>query len=97
MAVEWGPLGIRVNSVAPGVIDTAEKRNNRGEEWRQAQAMTSPLGRLGVPADIGNACVFLASEASSWVTGVTIPVHGGSYHPIGHSEFFESARKDRAR
>jgi NAD(P)-dependent dehydrogenase (short-subunit alcohol dehydrogenase family) len=88
MAVEWGPRGLRVNAVAPGIIDTDEKRERRTEAWLDSQRVTIPLQRLGTPADVGDACVFLCSELARWVTGVVLPVHGGSYWPVGHAEYF---------
>src|SRR6185436_11123594 len=88
MAVEWGPRGLRVNAVAPGIIDTDEKRERRSEAWLDSQRTTIPLQRLGTPADVGDACVFLCSELARWITGVVLPVHGGSYWPVGHAEFF---------
>ncbi|CAB3806957.1 SDR family NAD(P)-dependent oxidoreductase [Paraburkholderia fynbosensis] len=88
MAIEWGHLGIRVNSVSPGVIDTPEKRNNRPNEWRVRQAGNSPLQRLGTPADIGTACVFFASGASSFITGTVMPVTGSNFIPFGQVEYF---------
>ncbi|MGX1131702.1 3-oxoacyl-[acyl-carrier protein] reductase [Streptomyces glaucescens] len=75
-ALEYGPLGIRVNTVSPGLIDReglAEAWPDGVRRWRQA----APLGRLGRPEDIGDACVFLASPLASWVTGHDLVVDGG--------------------
>ncbi|MGV9880758.1 SDR family NAD(P)-dependent oxidoreductase [Streptomyces sp. NPDC003006] len=75
-ALEYGPRGIRVNSVSPGLIDRpglAEEWPDGVERWGRA----APLGRLGRPEDIGSACVFLASDAASWITGVDLVVDGG--------------------
>ena len=63
MALEWGPLGIRVNAVAPGTIQVP--RNEGGEDLEQDRAVL-PLGRRGVPADIAGAVMFLLSDLSSW-------------------------------
>ncbi|MFE2758179.1 SDR family NAD(P)-dependent oxidoreductase [Actinosynnema sp. NPDC059335] len=75
-ALEYGPRGIRVNTVSPGLID----RPGLAEEWpdgveRWARAV--PLGRLGRPEDVGDACVFLASPMASWITGNDLVVDGG--------------------
>ncbi|MEV5310884.1 SDR family oxidoreductase [Streptomyces sp. NPDC052610] len=75
-ALEYGPLGIRVNTVSPGLIDReglAAAWPDGVRRWRQA----APLGRLGRPEDIGDACVFLASPLASWVTGHDLVVDGG--------------------
>ncbi|KOV65700.1 short-chain dehydrogenase [Streptomyces sp. AS58] len=75
-ALEYGPLGIRVNTVSPGLIDReglADAWPEGVERWRRAV----PLGRLGRPEDIGDACVFLASPMASWLTGHDLVVDGG--------------------
>jgi 3-oxoacyl-[acyl-carrier protein] reductase len=75
-ALEYGPSGIRVNSVSPGLIgrEGLEQAWPEGvRRWRAA----APLGRLGRPEDIGDACVFLASRLASWVTGHDLVVDGG--------------------
>jgi 3-oxoacyl-[acyl-carrier protein] reductase len=84
LAAELGPSGIRVNMVVPGTIDTERRHAEWYPEFRQAppggpeQLKRIPLGRLGRPEEIAEACVFLASDASSYVTGDTIRVMGGS-------------------
>ena len=84
LAAELGPSGIRVNMVVPGTIDTERRYTEWYPEFRQAppggpeQLKRIPLGRLGRPEEIAEACVFLASDASSYVTGDTIRVMGGS-------------------
>jgi len=80
MAVELSPLGIRVNCIAPGFIETemsARAFNNDPERKQKALART-PMGKLGKPADIGNAVVYLCSDAAAYVTGVVLPVDGGN-------------------
>ena len=77
LAYEVGRHGIRVNAIAPGPVETPMARI-ASEEQRQQIAGTIPLGRLGQPEDIGNAVVFLASDAASFITGATLPVSGGS-------------------
>jgi 3-oxoacyl-[acyl-carrier protein] reductase len=83
LAAELGPFGIRANMVIPGFIDTERRYAEWYPEFRQAppgsaeQLKHIPLGRLGRPEEIAEACVFLASDASSYVTGDTIRVMGG--------------------
>lgn len=83
LAAELGPFGIRANMVVPGFIDTERRYAHWYPEFRERppgsaeQIAQIPLGRLGRPEDIAAACVFLASDASSYVTGDTIRVMGG--------------------
>jgi NAD(P)-dependent dehydrogenase (short-subunit alcohol dehydrogenase family) len=77
-ALEWGPHGIRVNCVAPGRTLTAINRHLLSEPEQYAEAIKRiPLGRFGQPEDIARAIVFLASDASSYVTGQTLVIDGG--------------------
>ena len=84
LAVELGPSGIRINMVVPGTIDTERRYAEWYPGFHQAppgsaeQLKRIPLGRLGRPEDIAEACLFLASDASAYVTGDTIRVMGGS-------------------
>ena len=84
LAAELGPSGIRVNMVVPGTIDTERRYAEWYPEFRQAppggpeQVKRIPLGRLGRPEDIAEACLFLASDASAYITGDAIRVMGGS-------------------
>jgi len=68
--------GVRVNAIAPGLVKTDMARA-LWEPNESAVAGMVPLGRLGEPADIANAALFLASDASSWMTGTTVVVDGG--------------------
>jgi NAD(P)-dependent dehydrogenase (short-subunit alcohol dehydrogenase family) len=79
MARELGPAGIRVNAVNPGVVDTAMTENGYSPELRASVTATIPLGRFGVPDDIASACLFLASDMSSYITGASIDVNGGQH------------------
>ncbi|WP_336660632.1 SDR family NAD(P)-dependent oxidoreductase [Leucobacter sp. USHLN153] len=75
-ALELGPQGIRVNTVSPGLVD----RPGLAEAWPEGvESWTrhAPLGRLATPADIGGACVLLASDAASFITGQDLAVDGG--------------------
>jgi NAD(P)-dependent dehydrogenase (short-subunit alcohol dehydrogenase family) len=76
-AVELGPLGIRVNAVAPGVVWTPRVSAYLGEEGRARNAENAPLRRVALPADIASAILFLASDLSAYVTGQTLAVDGG--------------------
>lgn len=79
MAKEFGPEGIRVNAVAPGLILTDFSRGANPDENKHAAAKSYPLGRIGYPEDIANACLFLASNLADYITGVTLDVNGGSF------------------
>jgi 3-oxoacyl-[acyl-carrier protein] reductase len=77
LAYEVARYGIRVNAIAPGPIETPMSQAVSAEQ-RQGIIRTVPLGRMGQPEDIGQAVAFLASDAASFITGVTLPVAGGS-------------------
>jgi 3-oxoacyl-[acyl-carrier protein] reductase len=80
LAREVGSRGITVNVVAPGFIDTDMTRG-LNDERRKALESSIALGRLGAPADVAHAVVFLASPAAAYVTGETLHVNGGMYMP----------------
>jgi 3alpha(or 20beta)-hydroxysteroid dehydrogenase len=78
-AVELGPLGIRVNAVCPGPVESDMSVGNpqfAGLDWL-AYAERLPIGRMGRPVDVGEAVAWLASDASAFVTGIDLPVDGG--------------------
>lgn len=79
LALEWGPEGIRINSVVPGPIEGTEgmKRLAPTPEFMEKAKDSVPLKRLGHTSDIGNMCLFLASEQAAYVSGAVIPVDGG--------------------
>ncbi|AXX92817.1 7-alpha-hydroxysteroid dehydrogenase [Malaciobacter molluscorum LMG 25693] len=78
-ASELGEMGIRVNAVSGGPIDTdALKAFTNYEEVRDRTAELSPLNRMGQPTDLASACYFLCTQESSWVTGHTLIVDGGT-------------------
>ena len=76
LAMELAPSGIRVNCVAPGVIDTDMTRVLGAETLRELAAQT-PLGRLGTPEDVAAAVAFLASDAAGFITGQVLTADGG--------------------
>jgi 3-oxoacyl-[acyl-carrier protein] reductase len=77
MAGEHGRNGIRVNCVAPSTIENDKMRTWMSEGDRRALGAAFPLGRVGQPYDVAAATLFLASSASSWITGMTLDIAGG--------------------
>jgi NAD(P)-dependent dehydrogenase (short-subunit alcohol dehydrogenase family) len=78
LAAEWGPLGIRVNAIAPGYFRTAMTEVfYRDEAWQQAMLQKIPMGRFGRLEDLLGAAIFLCSPAAAYITGVCLPVDGG--------------------
>jgi 3-oxoacyl-[acyl-carrier protein] reductase len=77
-AVEFGPAGVRINTVAPGYIET-DMTASLPEEIKQAMLKNIPLGRIGSAEEVANAVLWLASPLSDYVTGQTIHVNGGMY------------------
>lgn len=77
LAAEWGPLGIRVNSVVPGLTDTAQPRAAKNDEDFAAAAASTPLRRLSTPADVAGVVAFLLSDDASAVTGQAYAVNAG--------------------
>ena len=79
LATELAPKGVRVNCIAPGTVETEMLLETLQLDHEQVQPMAAgiPLGRLGASDDFAGAAVFLASDAASWVTGVTLDVAGG--------------------
>lgn len=76
LAKELGPSGIRVNCIAPGLIDT-DINNNLSDDDKKCIVEETPVGRIGTPQDIADAAAWLASDKSSFVTGQIIGVNGG--------------------
>ncbi|MFN7950038.1 MAG: SDR family NAD(P)-dependent oxidoreductase [Blastocatellia bacterium] len=77
LAKELAPHGIRVNAVAPGVIETPFHEQFSTPEMMKAYAASIPLGRVGTPAEVGHLIAFLAAAAASYLTGETIEINGG--------------------
>jgi 7-alpha-hydroxysteroid dehydrogenase len=77
LAFDLGPKGIRVNAIAPGAIRTHALSTVLTPDIERQMLKHTPLGRLGEPADIANACLFLVAPISSWVSGQVLTVSGG--------------------
>ena len=82
LALDLAKYGIRVNAVAPGAVDTKmvwplKKEINSEKKFNDRIKETHPIGRIAKTQEIANAVIFLASEKSSFITGITIPVDGG--------------------
>ncbi|SNR46204.1 SDR family NAD(P)-dependent oxidoreductase [Halorubrum vacuolatum] len=79
LATEFGSDGIRVNAISPGLIDVERTRTDEWDRIERSVIEATPLGRLGEPEEIADACCFLASDSSSFLTGQVIHVNGGTY------------------
>ena len=83
LAYDWGKSGIRVNAIAPTVTLTGDRIQGlweaKSEEEKRKVLSAIPLGRLGTPEEVASVVVFLASDESSFITGITIDVNGGRY------------------
>lgn len=77
LARELGPVGVRVNAIAPSIVRNERLEMHLPPEIQAQAAKSLPLRRIGDPLDIANAATFLASGASSWITGQVIDVNGG--------------------
>jgi NAD(P)-dependent dehydrogenase (short-subunit alcohol dehydrogenase family) len=78
-ALEAGRHGIRINSVAPGAVETPMGQEVTTPEFAAAWQRTFSVDRMGQPADIAKAVVFLASDYAEWITGITLLVDGGTH------------------
>jgi 3-oxoacyl-[acyl-carrier protein] reductase len=83
LAYDWGKSGIRVNAIAPTVTLTGDRIqglwNAKSDEEKRRILSSIPLGRLGTPEEVASVVVFLASDESSFITGITLDVNGGRY------------------
>jgi NAD(P)-dependent dehydrogenase (short-subunit alcohol dehydrogenase family) len=90
LAVEWAPK-VRSNTIIAGLIRTEQAHLHYGDEAGIAAVEnTIPLGRMALPEDIGDACVFLASDLAAYISGSTLTVHGGGEKPA----FLNAANAD---
>jgi NAD(P)-dependent dehydrogenase (short-subunit alcohol dehydrogenase family) len=81
LAVEWAPK-VRINAVVAGIIRTEKAHLHYGDEAAMARvSATVPLGRMGEPDDVADACLYLASPLARYVTGACLAVHGGGERP----------------
>ncbi|MDX3801215.1 SDR family oxidoreductase [Streptomyces sp. AK04-3B] len=91
MAVEWAPE-IRVNTLVVGMVHTERTHLHYGDDdGVAAVARTVPLGRLALPDDVGDAAVFLASDAAAYISGASLLLHGGGERPA----FLDAATADK--
>jgi 3-oxoacyl-[acyl-carrier protein] reductase len=74
---ELGPMNIRVNAIAPGPTDTQALQSQVPEEYKHSLVASIPISRLGQPKDMADACLWLLSDAASWVNGQLLAVDGG--------------------
>jgi NAD(P)-dependent dehydrogenase (short-subunit alcohol dehydrogenase family) len=77
LAKAYGPYGITVNTIAPGLIDTAMMRTGLSDSARRQMEEATPLKRFGTPEEVASVVAFLASDAASFISGATINVSGG--------------------
>ncbi|MGH8443636.1 MAG: SDR family oxidoreductase, partial [Solimonas sp.] len=82
LAVEWAPK-VRVVAVSPGPVLTEQAELHYGDAAGVAAVeKTIPLGRMAAPADVGDACVWLASPAAAYLSGTNLVLHGGGERPV---------------
>jgi 7-alpha-hydroxysteroid dehydrogenase len=82
IAFDLGPGNIRVNAIAPGAIRTEALASVLTPDIEKAMLRHTPLGRLGEPADIANAALFLCSPAAAWISGQVLTVSGGGVQEL---------------
>ena len=80
LSAEWSGRGVRVNAILPAqVVNPALAQRIRADQQLEEQFLSGiPIGRMGQPEDIAGLAVFLASDASAWITGALIPLDGGN-------------------
>ena len=78
VSTELAPYGIRVNAIAPGIVDTAQPRDGMTEQQIAAASALVPLGAMATPDEVADVAVFLSSDLSRHITGQTLQVNGGT-------------------
>lgn len=89
IAFDLGPMGIRVNAIAPGAIKTQALASVLTPDIEKAMLKHTPLGRLGAAQDIANAALFLCSPAASWISGQILTVSGGGVQELDQKSSFK--------
>lgn len=79
---DLGPMGIRVNGIAPGATRTAALQSVLTDEIEKKMLMHTPINRLGEPQDMANAALFLCSPAARWISGQILTVSGGGVQEL---------------
>jgi NAD(P)-dependent dehydrogenase (short-subunit alcohol dehydrogenase family) len=89
LAVEWAPHGIRVNALAPGIVDTPRAREQlwANDDVRRTLLANVPLRRFGREEEVANACAYLVSDYSDYVTGEVLTIDGGAWLEKGKFRF----------
>lgn len=82
IAFDLGPMGIRINGIAPGATRTAALESVLNDDIEKAMLMHTPIQRLGEPQDMANAALFLCSPAAAWVSGQILTVSGGGVQEL---------------
>jgi 7-alpha-hydroxysteroid dehydrogenase len=82
LAFDLGPMGIRVNGIAPGATRTAALASVLNDEIEKSMLLRTPIARLGEPQDMANAALFLCAPASSWISGQILTVSGGGVQEL---------------
>ncbi|MEO6776792.1 MAG: 7-alpha-hydroxysteroid dehydrogenase [Kofleriaceae bacterium] len=82
IAFDLGPMGIRVNGIAPGATRTAALESVLNDDIEKAMLLRTPIHRLGEPQDMANAALFLCSPAASWISGQILTVSGGGVQEL---------------
>jgi NAD(P)-dependent dehydrogenase (short-subunit alcohol dehydrogenase family) len=92
LAVEWAKHGIRVNAIAPGVVDTEQAREQlwANDDVRRTLLANVPLGRFGREEEVANACAYLVSDYSAYMTGEVLTIDGGAWLEKGKFRFEEA-------
>ena len=93
IAVQYARQGVRCNCILPGFIATDAAMNSMSPEFLETFLKTVPLNRPGLPEDVAHACVFLAGDRSSFITGEDLPVAGGFGLPSPMYSHYEEMRK----